>query len=313
MNRPVFHLVYSYRSGLGVELARTSAAIKRMESTHQVCITSFHSFMYDGRFRLYPLSETAAPQWMACMGDTGICFSCDERPNGPFAWGSLVARAKAHGWMIIPEDIDPGEPQLYTAALNLTRRLSLALDNQTQRSILAHHAQRADHFVLNLFGGASPQKGLTHPKAVSHLTGLLGRMLPGIKWLIPRLPHQCHYGPLTPDLGPNFQLVTFPYEDRSLTELFYCRGVVTVEGGGLHVAVEQGSPTLLRTSKSWLEAVANLLPPSGSYHVALTDLGSADQNSAAACIASWVGGLPANIDAPFSRGDGISHGPDEGD
>ena len=291
MKRPVFHIVYSYRSGLGVELVRTSALIKRMEATHQICITSFHCFMYDGRFKLNPLSEADTPRWVAAVNEIGVCFDCGLRPNGPFAWRSLVAQAKAQNWLILPEEIDPGEPQLYNAASGLAHKLAPPTCLFTDNSVLSQGTLRSSHIVLNLFGGSSPEKGLAHSNSIRRLTSHLGQLLPEVTWVIPRLPHQFREGERDADFGTRIQLVAFPYESRELTELFHCRGVVTVEGGGFHVALEQGSPTLLVSSQGWLNKVGKLLPPQDRYQTVLTDLGAADQSVAAGRIARWVKSL----------------------
>jgi hypothetical protein len=297
MKRPIFHIVHSYRSGLGAELVRTSAVIRRMEAYFQIYITSFNWFIYDRRFKVNALSEIEAPRWVAGPNDTGICFDCGLRSNGPFAWRSLAEQAKSLGWLVLPEDIDPTEPQLYSAASRLADGLDPSGGNPSHVAVLSQGSCRAGHLVLNLFGGSAPDKGFIHRDAIFRLIGHLGQMLPEVAWIIPRLPHQWTDQAQNVAFGSNFQLVTYPYGSRELTELFHCRGVVTVEGGGLHIALEQGSPTLLLSSKSWLNNVANLLPPSNKYETVITDLSCVDQSRAAYCIAAWVKALefsPAN-------------------
>jgi hypothetical protein len=288
MSRSVFHIIYCYKSGLGSELARTAPVIKRMEATHQIYITSFHCFMYDRRFKLNPLAESHIPKWIARPEESGICFACDKRQNGPFAWHNLAQQAKSFGWPVLSEDIAPKEQNLYTAASWLADRLAPSDLRTAKSSVLSRGTEKPSHFVLNLFGGAAPQKGLTHPESVRSITSHLARSLPGTKWLLPVLPHQLPQVAACGDLGSNFRFIHFPYESRELAELFHCSGVVTVEGGGLHVAVEQNSPTILLSSKGWLEKVRDLLPPEIKYQTVLTELTGLDQSKAANQITDWV-------------------------
>ncbi len=295
MSSSKFHIWYTYKSGLGAELIRVAPLLRRLVSLHDVCITSFHSFIYDRRFDTRLLEEELEPHWNVSEDDVGVCFYCGVRENGPASWQSMVAEAHRRGWPTIDEDLDQQDLSVYEAAANLADRLVPIAAFTDARTVLRRPARKQDFLVLNIFGGSAVEKGFANAAATRSLVSSLSKAAPNKRWVVPALPHQ-NLGSVVEDIGaPNISLRRFNYGDPALVELFCADAVVTVEGGGMHVAVEYGVPTLLVSSPEWIATARCFLPLTGLNSTILGNMAGANQGNLANGIAEWAS-LRSSVD-----------------
>jgi hypothetical protein len=267
--RETFHVWYSYKSGLGIELARVAPALRRLEARYDVHLKSFHSYIYRGDFRPDALIECSPPVIKVPEGQRGLCFTCEERADGPFRWPQLESEARRLGWRCVDEALAMPGSGTYGAAELLAR--SMSSNYSVRRCVLRSVSRRSGAFVLNLFGGAAPQKGFSTAGGIRSIIRGIGARNTSLDWVVPALPHQRLADTVEQARVPNVRLARF--DDPRLTELFGTAPVVvTVEGGGLHVAVEYGVPTLLLSSPTWFAEVQGVLPPDNSFDLVLGNM-----------------------------------------
>jgi hypothetical protein len=293
MKKPRFHIWYSYKSGLGAELVRIAPLIRRLADRFDICVTSFHSFIYDRRFDAHLLNEETMPAINILDEELGVCFFCDWREDGPACWPSMAIEARHRGWPTITEDLGQPDVGVYEAAENVAERLVPRASGEETRSILRKPERRHDFLVLNIFGGSAIEKGVATPEATRSLIESLSVATPNERWVVPSLPHQQLASVVEEVNAPNVSLLQFDYGNAALSEMFYAKAVVTVEGGGLHVAVEHGVPTLLLSSPAWISATRSFLPPAHRHATVLGDMAASDQSRIAAEIADWALGTPS--------------------
>jgi hypothetical protein len=288
MSSSRYHVWYNYKSGLGAELVRLAPLLKRLVGSRDVCITSFHSFLYDHRFDKHLLHEESEPNLRVPEDEVGVCFTCGLRENGPASWPSMVAEARRRGWPIIDEDLGQKNVGTYEAAARLAQRLVPTATPTVGQSVLRMPPQRHKFLILNIFGGSAVEKGIANAVATRSLVSSLGKAAPNLHWVVPALPHQGLGSVVEEAEIPNVSLMRFDYGDPALAELFWADAVVTVEGGGMHVAVEYGVPTLLVSSPEWIAATSYFLPNKGLHATILGDMAAANQEDFANGIAEWA-------------------------
>lgn len=279
---------YCYKSGLGIEIARTRRLLGKLAVTYSVSYASFHGFLYDeSAMAVRDLSEGGpAKPTVGEPNRLGIAFVCGERPGGPFRDAALEKEARARGYLIVGEDL--GSPHLptYQAAQNLSLRICGRCE--TEISVL-RRADDNDSVVLNLFGGATLSKGLCRSEQICQLVSALNSLCKTQHFVVPVLPHQEHLIPREAPSGSTVSFARFDYSDFRLTELVAgAKAIVTVEGGMLHLSVAYAKRVACLIESAWLAKVEDLLPPRSSFGLILADFDRGDPIKLAMLIKASV-------------------------
>lgn len=288
MTRPLFHVWYSYKSGLGIEIARLSPLLRRLTTTHQVMLASFNAHLYEPQqVSTYMLEEHLEPIIDPLPTGPGVCFFAPPRHRGPYQCKSLLEAAQALSWPLIDEELGAPGCNVYQAAEELAAKLCPDVRPSAQGLLQRGEAHGA--VILNLFGGASAEKGLTSPEHISELVRSLARLDPERSYIVPVMPHQT-LGALVAELAlPNVTAASFEPGDPRLTQLMTgAKAVATIEGGPLHVAVDAGRPTFLMSSQEWLDGVQLVLPPARRYERCVLDLRAPDVDYVTRSLLAWL-------------------------
>lgn len=274
--KPPFHVWYCYKSGLGIELARVAPLLSALSRKYSVRYASFHTFLYDPRILdLTRLAEMNSPEPELRASEPGIAFVCDARNYGPHRDIGHEFAAEKLGYPTVKENLGFSGLSTYEAAARLASNVCGEIP-EGYVSILKK-GRKHSKIVLNLFGGAAPEKGFTDDRAISLFAAQISAAFGNRSFIVPVLPHQQRFLSGSRPQHGNIEFKPFRYDDERLTELVAgSPAIVTVEGGLLHLGVALQKPTVCLAEASWLNEVRELLPPRSAYHQILVNFKSED-------------------------------------
>ena len=281
-------VIFAFKGGVGDELLRLGPLLGRSVGRHGVALWTFHPTLYDpSLICLYALDEIAVPKFPQVRDGTRICFYARSRTNGPYRCQSLEYWARGNDWTMIDEIFGQPLPTvpLWRGADELARGLNLSVADYSPAFL--RHDEPNNYYLVNLFGGCDPIKGLTCIESVRALLTKLAVSLPDTAFLVPVRPNQRSRMCLH-NLPPNIAVQSFEYEDGRLTEIATgARAIVSVEGGMVHLGCCAGIPTLVLTSPEWYASVAGVMPGDG-YSIAWCDLRRPDVDRTLAKVLPWI-------------------------
>ena len=289
--KPTFHVWYSYKSGMGIELVRVAPLLKRLSASHRVMVASYHAHLYEpAQFSAFLLTEGSIPVIPDDFAGDGVCFFSEPRPQGPSRCDVLHRWAAAAGWQCVDETLGAPNLNCYAAAEAFAGRICPGV-GPVMDSVLRRR-DPVDAVVLNLLGGASVEKGFRNAAAICGWVRKLADIAPQYRFIIPVVAHQARRFRLPEYVHPSVEVVEYPDGSSELTELLTgCRAVVTVEGGPLHLSVECRKPVLLLAEESWLSEVGQVLPSAQLYRHVVVVLAEPHEDALARDVATWLTGV----------------------
>ncbi len=292
MSKPLFHVWYAYKSGLGIEIARVAPLLKRLLASHQVVVATYHAHVYNpSLLGTYRLSEHLTPHVPDDFSGQGICLFSRPRDRGPHRCDPLHAWAEQHGWPCVDESLGYNRLNVYAAAELLAAKHCFS--GPTAVASILRRGSRQSTVMLNVLGGAALEKGFRSADEIRGWVTRLADATPDVRFVIPILPYQKRRFELAGNWHPSVRVQEFSADSYELTELLTgSRAVVTVEGGPLHLAVEAGQPVLVLAETTWMRDVDDVLPPPDRYTWLPVDLCRPDAEAVAHGVADWLARLP---------------------
>lgn len=259
-------IVAAYQWGIGDELAHLGYLINRLiEGDWGVTIYTFHEHLYrHPRIEAQRWPEAVDEGWTPPAATLGVCVYA-KTPNLPleFDRSPLVAGpCKEAGWVMLDEHMSGLESERQ-GSYDFGRALAVKCGVGAAPPPFHFLGREAhDDILLNLFGGGDLKKGMDTVSGWRTAYAVAARM-PQKAFAIVRLPHQA---PPPDELGVapvNLWIWSCEYGDPRVTALYIgAPALVTVEGGGYHLAYASDIPAMLVTSEAWFRQVASYaLPP----------------------------------------------------
>ena len=284
--RKKINIAYCYKSGMGIEIARIGAWLAAIPLNYDSTIYSFHHYIYDSEtIRVCPLSEGSHEDVVLENADEGIAFYCTQRQDGPFLACAIEEAARLRGYRMILEDAD--DTNVYRASL--AQISDYGLGKGDDRGFLKK-SEPHNRLILNIFGGASLFKGFSDGKTAESIVRAIATTFPEREFVIPCLPHQKNI--LTEEMireVANLSLQYFNYEEDKLTRLAAgCPGIITVEGGMLHLGVAYRKPVVCLIEKKWMQTVKSKLPLDHGVRYEFLNLSAPQLGPLLKSIGDWI-------------------------
>jgi hypothetical protein len=284
--RKKINIAYCYKSGMGIEIARIGAWLSALSQKYDLTLYSFHHFIYNSEvMRVCPLTELNHEKVVLEDADKGIAFYCMPRSSGPFRADGLDAAARQLGYLMILED-EEGDANVYRTSYKQISDYGLKACSRVFLKTGKPHQK----LILNLFGGASPTKGFREGPIAARVAREIADAFSKYEFIIPCLPHQKNVLSEVMISGVNnLELRDFNYNEENLTLLVSgSPGIITVEGGMLHLGVAYAKPVCCLIEKDWMQDVNSKLPLDHGVHYEIVELSNPDINNLLESLKQWM-------------------------